>query len=834
MPQTELFADVILPLSLPQLYTYQITNEYIDTVEIGKRVIIQFGKQKIYSAIVFKIHSEKPQGYEIKEILEVLDDVPVVNQIQLKFWEWIASYYMCTLGEVYKAALPSALKLESETMLALQNEDETREQPLDKDEFALYQEIKQQKKTSIKDIKSLKAGAKLMQITKSLLQKGIIKVEEELLEGYKPKYETYVKLTDELYSEVKLHEAFNQLTSAPKQLQILMTFVQMSGFLNEANAKEVSKKELLEKAFSTQATFKSLTDKNIFETYKKEVDRLHTADATPLQPHALNEPQQKALNEINNKFAEKNVLLLHGITSSGKTEIYIHLIQQFLAQGKQVLYLLPEIAITSQIINRLRRIFGKKVGVYHSKFNDAERVEIWYNVIRQNNEKPDDETQLQVNDYQIILGVRSSVFLPFSNLGLIIVDEEHENTFKQFDPAPRYHARDAAIVLATMHKAKVLLGTATPAIETYFNAQNGKYGLVKLDSRYKNIQLPEIILADLKEARKRKEMKSHFTPLLLSTMEEALTNGEQVILFQNRRGFSPFVECHTCGWVPKCEHCDCSLTYHKFNNQLICHYCGYTINNTPLCLACGDAAMQTIGFGTEKIEDEIPIFFPKAKVARMDLDTTRSKLAYQSIIQEFENGQIDILIGTQMVTKGLDFGNVSVVGILNADTMLNFPDFRAFERSYQLMAQVSGRAGRKTKRGKVIIQTSNPEHPIVTNVIANDYIDMYNREMTERQQFKYPPFHRLILINLKHKQQDVLDIAAEQFATLLRKIFAQRVLGPEYPPVNRIQNWFQKTIMLKIEKEKSVERAKQLLNNQILKMKPAYSGLQIVVNVDPV
>ena len=829
MSTTQRFADIILPLALPQLYTYSIPEHLENEAVEGKRAIIQFGKKKIYTCIIYSVHNNKPEHYQTKDIVAILDKDRLISSVQFKFWDWMASYYMCSLGEVYKAAVPAGLKLESETVLSINPEFE-HETKLSKKETLILSELKATPNVSIKKLKSFPEERQTITVSRSLLRKGAIRVEEALKETYKPKLKTYIKLSDKLYNENELHKAFNVLKKAPRQMQLLMTYIQLSDFFNENTNIEVSKKELLEKVNVSANILNSLVEKNFFETYQKEIGRLQLLGEPTTTPYTLNDEQKKALSSLILQFEEKNVVLMHGVTASGKTEIYVHLINEYIKQGKQVLYLLPEIAITSQIINRLKLIFGDNVGVYHSKFSDAERVEIWNNI---KTDKNQNEAEVLRPKYKIVLGVRSSVFLPFENLGLIIVDEEHENSYKQFNPVPRYNARDAAIVLANMHGAKVLLGTATPSFDSYYNTQNGKYGLVELHKRFSKIELPEIIIANTRVAYKKKEMKSHFTPLLLEKIGEAISQKEQVILFQNRRGFSPFLECNTCGWVPHCENCDVSLTYHKQNSQLKCHYCGYTFSTPRNCLACGDAGMQTKGFGTEKIEDELPIYFPTARVARMDLDTTRSKNSYINIIEKFENNQIDILVGTQMITKGLDFDNVSVVGILNADNMLNHPDFRAFERSFQLMSQVSGRAGRRGKRGQVIIQTGDPEHPVIENIVNNDFKTLYTSQLNERFQFKYPPFNRIITITLKHKQQNTLDKAAEQFAQILRKIFAERVLGPEYPPVNRIQNWYQKNILLKIEKEKSVARAKKLLTKSILRMKNAYPSLLLQPNVDP-
>ena len=656
---------------------------------------------------------------------------------------------------------------------------------------------------------------------KSLLDKEAIFVKEELKRTYKPKTEARVRLAGTA-DEKQLHILFDILSRAPKQLALLMKYVEYSGILGTGTPKEVSKKELLQRANVAPSVLNGLVDKKIFEIYYHEIGRLNKQEKEVVELNALNEFQQRAHDEIVQSFQEKNVCLLHGVTSSGKTEVYIHLIEETIRQGKQVLYLLPEIALTTQITERLQRVFGARLGIYHSKFPDAERVEIW-------------RKQLGENGYDIILGVRSSVFLPFRNLGLVIVDEEHENTYKQQDPAPRYHARSAAIVLAAMYGAKTLLGTATPSIESWQNAREGKYGFVQLKERYKEIQLPEIIPVDIKELQRKKRMNGPFSPLLLQYVREALERKEQVILFQNRRGFAPMIECHTCGWVPKCKNCDVSLTYHKGLNQLTCHYCGYTYQLPRICPACEGTDLRNRGFGTEKIEDDVKLLFPEATVARMDLDTTRTRAAYERIIADFEQGKTDILIGTQMVSKGLDFDHVSVVGILNADTMLNYPDFRAYERAFQLMAQVAGRAGRKNKRGRVVLQTKSIEHPIIPQVIANDYEGMVDGQLAERQMFHYPPYYRLIYVYLKNRNESLLDLMAQTMAGKLRAIFGNRGLGPDKPPVARVQTLFIRKIVVKIETKAPMARVRELLL-QVQKemiMEDRFKSLIVYYDVDP-
>lgn len=819
------FADVILPLPLKQLFTYSIPSSISTEIVIGQRVIVQFGARKIYTAIVFSIHQDAPKDYKTKDIVSILDKSPIVNEQQLKLWQWIADYYMCSVGEVFKAALPSGLKLESETKV-IYNPESIEQKKFSSTETLVLDFLASKNISSITEISSALNRKDALPIIKSLLDKKAVILEEKLRENYKPKTETYIKLDDSIKTESHLNGIFDSLSRAHKQLHVLMSYIKLSGSFMNKKTTEVKKQTLIEDSKTSSAIIKSLIDKNILSEYDITVSRLRESQNDQTEIKKMSEAQQNAHDEIQKGFTEKDVILLHGITSSGKTEIYIHLIQEQVEKGKQVLYLLPEIALTAQIINRLKSVFGNRVGIYHSKFSDSERVEVYKNIL-----EPCDSLK-----YDIILGVRSSLFLPFSNLGLILVDEEHENTYKQYDPAPRYNARDCSMVLAQIHHAKVLLGTATPSVESYFNAQTGKYALVKLNTRYQDIKLPEIELVDILRAKKRKEMKSLFSPLLLDSIKDALAIGEQVILFQNRRGFAPYLECDMCGWIPYCTHCDVSMTYHRHQNELVCHYCGYTIRTPKTCKACGNAAVQTRGFGTEKIEDEIKIFFPEAKVARMDLDSTRKKDAYSNIISDFEDSKIDILIGTQMVSKGLDFNNVSLVGILNADNMLNYPDFRAFERSYQLMAQVSGRAGRKNKQGKVIIQTSNPAHPILQFVLDNKFEEMYKSQLLERKNFKYPPFYKLITISIRHKKSELTDKAAHQLGVNLRKIFGKRILGPEPPVIARIQNNYIQNIVLKIERERSYQKAKQLLDEQITNLitQDSFKSILVSIDVDPV
>jgi primosomal protein N' (replication factor Y) len=823
MNTTTEFADLILPLPLAQLFTYSIPEELKAEVAIGKRVVVPFGRTKFYTGIVKNIHNNAPEDYTTKEIISCLDENPLINSLQLRFWDWISQYYQCTLGDVFKAALPSGLKLESQSKISA-NENFQSKSSLTKTEEQILNVLQHSKDVNISTLNQATGLKNTLPQVKSLLEKGAISIQEQIITNYKEKTKEWVRLASN-YSESEMSKFIDELKRAKKQQEMLLSFLNLSKHYFEEQANKVSVTELLQSIGSSKGILKALVEKNILEIYFEKVDRIDLSHTETNGLKELNEYQQKAIAEIRSQYKEKNCVLLHGVTSSGKTEIYIHLMQEQLQAGKQVLYLLPEIALTTQIINRLRSVFGNKVGIYHSKFNDAERVEI-YNNIHQNNHE---------NAYQIILGVRSSIFLPFHNLGLIIVDEEHENTYKQFDPAPRYHARDASLYLAHLHQAKTLLGTATPAIETYYNAKSGKYGLVELFHRHQNIEMPEIIIADVKEARRKKQMKSIFSPELIQMMETCLDSKEQIILFQNRRGYSPYLECKNCGWVPHCPNCSVSLTYHRYNNQLVCHYCAHSIHPPTVCEQCGSTEIEDRGFGTEKIEEELRTFFPEARIGRMDLDTTRKKMAYEQLIYKFENHELDILVGTQMVSKGLDFDNVSLVGVLNADSMLNYPDYRAYERSFQMMAQVSGRAGRNKKRGKVLIQTYTPNHPIIKNVIENDYFSMYTNQLAERKEYIYPPYYRLINICLKHKNQKVVNQAASVLATSLRKVFGIRIFGPQAPVINRIQTFHIVNILLKIEKKSSPAKAKWILNQHAnhLKSMDQFKSIQINFDVDP-
>jgi primosomal protein N' (replication factor Y) (superfamily II helicase) len=825
----EKYADVILPLPLEGCFTYLIPEEITVKIVPGMRVVVQFGPKKFYSALVRRVHCIKPENVTTKLIENVLDDKPILSESCFLLWEWIATYYHCSLGEVLKAALPSGLKLESETRVTLH--DECSREVLDQlspKESLLLGIIRGNKGISVHELNNnvLKKGT--LPILKDLLKKGVIHIDEEIRESYKARTETIVTLGAAMVSAEKLLRTLDLLIKIPKQREMLHLFLQENEDIPDLKSKAYPKKALLMKSGASITVFNSLLKKEVLAVYEQPADRLDSAGEATRAIFPLYPAQQSALEQIEESFLKNPVTLLHGVTSSGKTEIYIQLIAKCLKEGKQVLYLLPEIGLTTQMISRLLEVFGKQVGVYHSRFSDAERVEIWNRVLHF---QPGSRDQ----SHQLVVGTRSAIFLPFSALGLIIVDEEHENSYKQNDPAPRYHARDSAIVLGTMLKIPVLLGTATPAVESYYNAKTGRYGLVELMERYQQIELPEIITADLKKAYQRKSMRSYLTPELFEEISSALEKKEQVILFQNRRGFSPFIECKSCGWIPKCTSCDVSLTYHKNTRRLVCHYCGYSIYYPSVCGACQSNDITNKGFGTEKVEEELSLLFPNAAIERLDLDATRSKKAFQNILRRFECGDTDILVGTQMITKGLDFEHVRVVGILNADNLLNFPDFRSHERSYQLMAQVSGRAGRKHKQGKVIIQTSQPDHFIIQKVVANDYAGMYNRQILERKDFKYPPFYRMIRITLKHRDFIELDRIAQESAEALRSRFGNRLLGPEYPAVGRIKLMYMKQMWLKLEREISVTTAKRQMQQMLDSVKSGDKNkmVQIIVDVDP-
>ena len=795
-----LFAEVILPLPLYSTFTYSVPDS-LKNLSIGCRVLVPFGRKKFYTAIVAMIHSIKPEGYEVKEIISMLDEYPIVKHPQLKLWDWISKYYLCSTGDVYKAAVPSGLKVESETFVGADSDfEETESCELNEREKIILNLVASRNRVQLTELANATGFRNIEAIVSRMIEKGAVYVAERVVDNYRPLTETCVTLNLERGDNDGLHHFFDLAARSKKQEALLLAFLDISHWLRKGDITEVTKKNLLERAQASQAVLTGAVSKGIFKIYKKEVNRFANLGFANDELPKLSEEQSRAKSEILEAFKSHAVTLLHGVTSSGKTSIYMHLIDEVLKMGRQALYLVPEIALTTQLTQRLQRVFGDKLLIYHSKFSDNERVDIWKRLLRS-------------NEPCVVIGVRSAVFLPYSALGLVIVDEEHDTSYKQQDPAPRYNGRNVAIVLAQMHGAKTLLGSATPAIESYYNASQGKYGLVSLLSRYENIKLPQVEIVDTREARKKKEMNGTFSGRLIALCRESIKAGEQAILFQNRRGYAPMVSCKQCGWVPKCENCDVSLTYHKYQHTLSCHYCGFTITLPDLCPACKQPSIEVFGYGTERIEDDIDAIFPDTKILRMDLDTTRNKNGYEKIIDEFSSRKADILVGTQMVTKGLDFDGVSTVGILNADSMINFPDFRSHERAFNMMEQVAGRAGRKNKQGRVVIQTSEPENPVIRFVRNHDYTGFFNEEIADRERFKYPPFTKIITIYMKHRDDNVLTEMSVRYSNMLRQVFAHRVLGPEAPMIARVQNLHIRQIVLKMENEASMSKVKNILRN---------------------
>ena len=820
-----LFADIILPIPVHKVFTYRVPFELNDFVLPGVRAIVPFGKSKLITGIITKVHESIPNGYQAKYIEHVLDETPIITKNQFLLWQWISNYYMAPLGDVMNAALPSNFKLASETKIVLHPDFDKDQNKLEDRHYQIVEALEIKDVLDLKEISEILGIKTIHPIIKKMIDLKIVLSQEEMNEKFTPKTALYIELSEKYLNVSQIEELIHSLEkrkSATKQLESLLILLSEGNF-KENHFEPVLRKTLEEKGASL-SSLNTLEKNNIVIQRRYEISRFDASEQNLSTFKTLVPSQKVALEAVKNSFNDKQVTLLHGVTGSGKTEIYVELIKEQLEKGKQVLFLLPEIALTTQLIQRLSAYFGDLIGIYHSKFNQNERVEIWNNVLRNNPKR-----------FRIILGARSSIFLPFSDLGLIIVDEEHESSFKQYEPSPRYNARDCAIVLGHMYKAKVLLGSATPSLESFYNGKNGKYGFVSLKERFGGIQLPEIFCADLKKERKQKSMSSHFSSFLVDTMRDVLNKGEQIILFQNRRGYTPMWQCEICNWTPKCKNCDVSLTYHKQTNSLKCHYCGHHSPPIGTCSACGSNRLKMLGFGTEKIEDELSIMLPEKVIKRMDLDSTRSKNAYSNIINEFENRQIDILIGTQMVTKGLDFDNVSLVGILDADMLLNRADFRAFERSYHLMSQVAGRSGRKHKRGQVIIQTGDPDHWVIQKIIDHDYEGFYNSEIIERKNFFYPPFYKIIDITLKHKQENTLDVSSLELANKLKEAFKERVLGPEYPVVRRVKNMYLKKITLKIERDaperKVKEKLQQIINEFYIS--PSNKNIRIVTDVDP-
>lgn len=807
------FVEVLLPIPLSKSFTYSVTENEFLYVENGFRVAVPFGKSKVYTALVIKKHQISPDLYEPKPIIQIIDEIPIVNDFQLAHWKWIASYYLCSLGEVYKSALPVGLMIEGETLLSLNptvNLDEISDS-----EYLVLEALQKFSAISFKEVMAILGKKNIFPIVNALVEKKAITIHETIIEKYTPKTIKYISLSEKYQSENGLQSLLELVKSAPKQKEIILTYFQLN-----ASKKPILQKELLEKSNATSTVLKSLLDKEIFIVRELQEDRVIFESKNRI--FELSETQTKALEEIEVCFNTKNVVLFHGITASGKTEVYIKLIEKYIQNNLQVLYLLPEIALTTQLVERLTAYFGNQIAVYHSNYNANERVEVWKALLNKSDAA------------KIIIGVRSALFLPFSKLGLIIIDEEHEATFKQSDPAPRYHARDAAIVLANLHKAKVLLGSATPSLESYQNAQNGKYGLVTLSKRYGNVVLPTIELVDLKEAYFRKKMKGHFSNHLIEAIQEELDNKKQIILFQNRRGFSPFLECTSCGNVPHCHNCNVSLTYYKNKNHLRCHYCSYTIANQIRCVSCGSLDVSAKGFGTEQIEEEVKELFPDFKVARMDHDTTKGKNGYQKIIDAFKHQEVSILVGTQMLAKGLHFNNVSLVGVLNADNLLNQPNFRAHEKAFQMLTQVAGRAGRMNETGKVIIQTYSTTHDIIRQVEANDYEGMSAAQLYDRKIYKYPPFTRLIRITFKNKDFEKVGTAANWFTNVLKQNSNAIILGPEEPVINRVRNEYIKLIMVKIPDSVNLKTTKQIIEKTIFSFEAIamFRSVRVSINVD--
>ncbi len=824
--RTTLFVDVVLPVPIARAFTYRVPVELNKEISFGIRVIVPFGRNKRLTGIIVKIHEIAPLNYQAKYVELILDESPIITEKQLYLWNWISSYYLAPIGDVMNAALPANFKLASETKVVLHPDYDAQLDGLSEKEQSIVEIIEIRGFVDLKELADIMQIKYIHPIIKQLIDKRIVATQEEINQRYTPKTIVCIQLNDAYASDDALNELIQLLEQKPSALnQLNAILILIKCALESGSTTDAVPKNRLIKLDVSASAIATLEKKGVLQSSKIQIDRLETRENNTNTFKTLSDNQRKALLEIETSFEQKSITLLHGITGSGKTEIYVQLIQSYLDMGKQVLYLLPEIALTTQLIQRLSVYFGKQIGVYHSKFNQNERVEIWNKVLVNNN-----------SEFRLIIGARSAVFLPYQNLGLIIVDEEHETSFKQYDPSPRYNARDTAMILAHSHQAKTLLGSATPSFESYFNAKLGKYGLVELTERYKGVQLPDISCADLKSERKLKTMYTNFSSLLLQEIETTLKKKEQVILFQNRRGYTPRWSCEVCTWTPKCTNCDVTLTYHKFGNNLKCHYCSYITSPMGSCHACGSNRLKMIGFGTEKIEDDLAINFPEAQIKRMDLDTTRSKNAYAEIINDFENRKIDVLIGTQMLSKGLDFDNVTLVGIMDADMLLNRPDFRAFERSFQLMTQVAGRAGRKEKKGKVIIQTGQTDHWVIKKVIEHDFISFYNNEILERENFYYPPFFKLIVLTLKHSEESLLNAAANDLANALKATFKERVLGPEFPIIKKIQNLFLKEIKIKYEKSLSDSKLKERIQALLTDFytKPQNKSVRVVIDVDPI
>lgn len=824
--KSNLFADIILPVPIPKMFTYKVPRSLSEEIGIGYRVIVQFGKKKVLTGIIGKVHQKPPSNYEAKPILDLLDSYATVNPIQIRFWAWMAEYYCCHIGEVMNAALPSGLKLSSESKIQLNPtfDADTCSYPLDDREEILLQALAQKEEMSYEDCEAVLGLKTIHGIIKSLVIKEAILVFEQVKEKYSPKVEARVRLAHAYAADKKLLEAlFNEISSKPKQEEILLKYLQEVPVYKkpELNQKGIEKKVLTDAGLST-SSLKTLVKNGILEEYKLIVSRFEEEEGSD-EEISLSSEQNEALIQIKQEFEEKNTVLLHGITGSGKTELYITLIKEVLEGGSQVLLLLPEIALTTHMVGRLRKVFGSKMGVYHSKYSDNERVEVWNGVLS--------------GKLSFVVGVRSSIFLPFDSLGMIIVDEEHEPSFKQFDPAPRFQARDAAIMLSWLHQAKTLLGSATPSFESYYNARMKKYGYVALDKRFGEAQLPAYYLADMLVDKKKNLLKLDFTRMLREKIQEALNNQEQVLIFQNRRGYAPYISCEDCGWIPECEHCDVSLTYHQFGEEMRCHYCGFKEKVPHTCPACGSNKLSAVGLGTERIEESLALLFPEARIARMDLDTTRSKYGYQRLLEDFGSGNVDILVGTQMITKGLDFDKVTVVGIMDADRILYFPDFRAGERAFQQITQVAGRAGRRDKKGSVIIQTRKPDQAIFEQIISGDFKQFYIQEMGDRQRFYYPPFVKIIKITTRHKDFKTAEKAAKYLHNLMGEIPVKKILlGPEKGLIGKIKNQYIFESIAKLDRSSNAQaQFKHELQHILeeLQAQKEFRTVRFVVDVDP-
>ena len=810
------FVHVILPLSLPKLYTYRVPQELTKQVLPGKRVAVQFGKRKIYAAIIHSISDKPPKEYEAKYLLDILDEDILVTPQLMKFWEWMATYYMCSLGDIMNAALPASFRLESTTQIQLNADCDLAALELSDKEYLIIEALTVQDELNMEQLIEIVQQKNIFPLLKSLYVKEAILLSEELKETYKPKTVSCIKLTSTYEQETALEELFKQLEKQPKQTDALLAYLHL-----QQQGKDIEKSELIKKSGVSESSLKTLVKNSVFEEYKLRGDRVNN-NLNISETFSLNEFQEKAIEETKIHLKSKDVVLIHGVTSSGKTHVYVKLIEEIIAQGKQVLFLLPEIALTSQIVARVQKYFGNKAAAFHSKYSQNERFELWH--------------KIKSAEVQVIIGARSAVFLPFNQLGLIIVDEEHESSYKQNDPAPRYNARDASIMLGHIWKCKTILGSATPSFESYYNAKIERYGLVNMKQRFGEIDMPEMITANIAEETRVKTMKGHFTSVLFNEIERAVNNHEQVILFQNRRGYAPMLECQNCHWMPKCTNCDIHLTYHKYINSLKCHYCGYSQKVPQSCHACGSHLLNLKGLGTEKVEDELNIYFPNARVARLDLEATKTKHGHEQIIKSFEKHEADILVGTQMISKGLDFEKVSIVGIINADQLLFFPDFRAHERAFQLLTQVSGRAGRKNKKGKVIVQTSVPNHHVIQEVIHQRYEHIYANETEERKSYQYPPFYRLIKIIVKHKDYKVAQDAAQHLRDLLYKRLGEHIIGPESPYVSRIRNQYIKEMLIKVERNATyLNDLKKFIREQVFSTQTVTEFKRVIIfaDVDP-